>query len=319
MPIIDAHCDVLSKLLLDPGIDFNDPDCGMDITLDRLVRADVALQLFAIWLPDKVRNPGFEHLRAAAELFQTRIVERAGLAAIRTSQQLEEAFAAGKRCAMLTLEGADALNGDLDHVRKLFELGVRCLGLTWNYANWAADGVMEPRNGSLTLKGRTLVKECNRLGMITDVSHLSEKSFWELADLSDRPFIASHSNALELCGHPRNLNRKQVECIASKGGVIGINFYPPFLSSSEKPTIDHVIRHIETICEWGGERSVGLGSDFDGIGTKVDGLETPEGYARLADALGRRFTEEQVKNILFLNWYDFFVTQLPKSECSTFD
>ncbi|TMV52112.1 membrane dipeptidase [Paenibacillus mesophilus] len=313
--IIDAHCDVLSKLMMNPALDFSLDDSGLDVTLPKLRQAGVAMQCFAVWIPEPVNDPGMKHLLTGVELFWDRIVGQAGMKAIRTAEDLSSGTDNGQQCALLTVEGADALNGSMDHLRTLFQLGVRCLGITWNYANWAADGVAEPRKGGLTLKGRQLVKECNNLGMIMDISHLAERSFWELDELSSRPYIASHSNVLELCGHPRNLNKRQIERISERGGVIGINFFPPFVSTETEATIDHVIRHIDTVCEWGGERSVALGSDFDGISKKVKGLEDPSGYARLGEALAKRFSNEQVERICVRNWYEFFVTQLPKSEC----
>jgi membrane dipeptidase len=313
--IIDGHCDVLSKLMLNPGLDFGRNESGLDVTLPKLRQAGTMMQCFAIWIPETVNDPGMKHLLTGVEIYWERIVGQAGMKGVRTAEDLSSAIEQGQLAALLTVEGADGLNGSLDHLRTLFRLGVRCLGLTWNYANWAADGVAEPRKGGLTVKGRQLVKECNHLGIIMDVSHLAERGVWELDELSDKPFIASHSNVLELCGHPRNLNKRQIARIGERGGVIGINYYPPFLSTDAKATIDHVVRHIETACEWGGERAVALGSDFDGIGKKVEGLEDPSGTARLGEALAKRLSDDQVERILYRNWYEFFVTELPKSEC----
>lgn len=315
MAVIDAHCDVLSKLLLDPTIDFLGNESSLDVTLPKLRQAGAAMQCFAIWIPESMNDSNMRLIRACAELFRSRIIDEAGMQSIRTSEDLQTAVQTGRPGALLTLEGADALNGHVGHVQELYRLGVRMLGLTWNFANWAADGVSEPRNGGLTLKGRRLVKECDSLGIIVDVSHLAERSFWEVAELSEKPFVASHSNVLELCGHVRNLNKQQVTCIADRGGVIGINFFPPFVSANEAATIDQVVRHIETVCEWGGERAAALGADFDGIGKKVPGLEDPSGYARLEEALSKRMSAELVERVMYRNWYEYFVTALPKSEC----
>lgn len=101
---------------------------------------------------------------------------------------------------------------------------MRFLGITWNYANWAADGVLEQRNGGFTEKGRMLIEWCNDSGMLLDVSHLSQAGFWELADLSTRPFIASHSNAAAICGHVRNLNDEQIKALIAMDGRMGLTF-----------------------------------------------------------------------------------------------
>jgi membrane dipeptidase len=315
MPIIDAHCDVLSKLYMDPSIDFSDEQSGLDASLPKLVRGNVLLQCFAIWIPERAEGAGMDHLLAYAELFREKIIKKGSFRFVRTSEDLRKAAALGKRCALLTMEGADALHGSFSHLRTMFDLGVRCLGLTWNYANWAADGIMEPRAGGLTVKGQKLVQECNDLGIILDVSHLSEAGFWELAELSSKPFIASHSNVKEICPHPRNLTKDQVETIARQGGVIGVNFYPPFLTKNESAGISDVLRHIETLCEWGGEKACGLGSDYDGISRKPAGLEDAASFEKLQDAICKIYSAEQAERILYRNWFEFFVTQLPKSEC----
>jgi membrane dipeptidase len=155
------------------------------------------------------------------------------------------------------------------------------------------------------------------LGILIDVSHLSVQGFWELTELSDRPFIASHSNVLELCGHRRNLNEQQIRTIGERGGVIGINLFPPFLSSGNDASIEHIVAHIEKVCEWGGVHAAALGSDFDGIDQKVPGLENPAQLPNLLDALSKIFSDEQIERITYRNWYDFFVRELPKTECYT--
>lgn len=175
--------------------------------------------------------------------------------------------------ALLSVEGGECLNGELSILRQLYRLGVRSMLLTWNHRNLLADGVEEECGGGLTEFGRLVVAEMNRLGMIIDVSHLCEASFYEVISLSSKPVIASHSNAGAICPHVRNLNDSQLKTIAANGGVVGINFYPRFLNNTDKANLDDVVKHIEHVCSVTGENHIGIGADFDGIDCTPDGLE----------------------------------------------
>jgi len=198
-------------------------------------------------------------------------------------------------------------------LRLLFHLGLRAIGLTWNHANWAADGVLEPRQGGLTAKGRKLVEECERLGIIVDVSHLSERGFWEMADRAERSFIASHSNAQALCPHPRNLTDDQIKALIAVDGRIGITYVPYFVKESGSATIDDVVRHIDHIASLGGARHLMLGSDFDGIEQYVDSLRSPGDVPKLVDAMLRAFPESMVRDVLSHNAIRFLEERLPNA------
>jgi membrane dipeptidase len=247
------------------------------------------------------------------DLFHERILSNPQMYFIRSKEELQASRERGLIGAMLSLEGVDALQGDLTYVRILFYLGVRSIGITWNYANWAADGVMEPRQGGLTTKGRNLIKECNRLGMLLDTSHLSEKGFWELIGLSDKPVIASHSNASKIRQHPRNLDDEQITAIIRTGGVMGVTFVSPFVYTGEPVTMDKLLLHIDHICSLGGSRHIGLGSDFDGIKEWITGLEHIGKYNNLIELLLKHYSEEDVEHIIYKNWYNFYLKHLPES------
>ncbi len=175
-----------------------------------------------------------------------------------------EAIKNGKVAAFLTIEGGEALQGDLSILRILYKLGIRSIGLTWNGKNEIGTGVGESDEG-LTPFGIEVVKEMNKLGMLIDVSHLSPKGFWDVIEYTNKPIIASHSNAIELCNHKRNLTAEQFKAIVSNGGVVGINFFPYFLNNKGEASHKDIIKHIEYFMGLGGENHIGLGSDFDGI------------------------------------------------------
>ncbi|XEC97185.1 dipeptidase [Paenibacillus tarimensis] len=312
MKVVDFHCDVLSKLLTDETLDFAKGGNGrLDVTYERLSRAGSLLQTFAIYIPERMEN-NMRSLLRSVDLMVTKVLSIQGMTLIRSASDLKESLKKGNIGALLSLEGADGLGGDMTNLRILYYLGVRALGITWNHSNWAADGVLEPRQGGLTKKGRLLVKACNDLGILLDVSHLTDRGFWEVADLSAKPFLASHSNARTVCEHPRNLTDDQIRAMIAMDGRIGVTFVPWFLTRRESATIDDVLRHIEHICAMGGERQLMLGSDFDGIDRHVQQLTHPGEITNLTESLLKRYPEELVRAIMADNALTFLKNHLPE-------
>ncbi|MDF9841303.1 membrane dipeptidase [Paenibacillus sp. PastF-1] len=308
--VADFHCDALSKLQAEPDIHFNN-DHRLDVTAERLAAGNVGLQVFAVYLSGTLGKPGFERILGQLELFRKRVITGEGLRWLRWKEEAVITPAPEQAWAMLSLEGADGLEGNLFYAELLFELGVRFLGITWNYANWAADGVLESRNGGFTEKGRQLIEWCNTSGMLLDVSHLSPAGFWELAERSTRPFIASHSNAATVCNHPRNLSDEQIKALAAMDGRIGLTFVPWFVRNGGGAKADDLLKHIEHVCSLGGSRQLMFGSDFDGIDAWIEGLEHPGKYTDLADLLLKHYPEDEVKGWLHGNAMRFLNTHLP--------
>ncbi len=206
------------------------------------------------------------------------------------------ARADGKLAALLAIEHADCVEGSLNVLRILYEIGVRSIGLTHNKSSMAADGCLEAREGvGLTRFGVDLIREMNRLGILVDLAHVSAGAFFHALEVSTKPVIFSHGNAKALCDHPRNLDDRQLKALAEAGGVIGMSYVPVFVDS-EKPSLERLLDHIEHICDVAGVETVGLGSDFDGGGTLLaDALETPQITEGL---LKRGFEEGQIRRIL---------------------
>ncbi|MFX3634270.1 MAG: dipeptidase [Candidatus Pristimantibacillus sp.] len=309
--LVDFHCDVLSKLLVDPKLTFmNSRSDKLDVTYERLKQAGTVVQTFAIYIPESINGP-IEPILESIDRFYQHVLTCPDMKLIQTKADLSECLALGKIGAMLSLEGVDGLQGNLSLLRVLYQLGVRAAGLTWNHANWAADGVMEPRGGGLTAKGKELIQECDKLGILVDVSHLSERAFWETADAATKTIIASHSNARAVLDHPRNLTDEQLKAIIALQGMIGITFVPWFVANGEYVTIDDVLRHVEHVCELGGENHLMFGSDFDGIDHHVNELTHPGQVHALREALLRCYSEEQVKRFLSGNALSFLNHHLP--------
>lgn len=311
-PIIDFHCDALSKLLLDPKLDFS-KDRRLDVNLRRLMEGGVKLQTFAIFLSQRLGSPKMEHILGQIDIYQER-VQPLGVLPVQSVEDLDTLEQGEAVGGLLSLEGADGLEGNLHYVRVCYEKGVRLLGLTWNYANWAADGIMEPRNGGFTPAGLELVRLCHELGIILDVSHLSVKGFWELQQLAEevgKPFIASHSNAYEVCPHARNLRDDQIQAIIKLGGRIGVTFVPWFVKEGRSASSKDLLPHIDRICSLGGGANLLFGSDFDGIETHLTDFRHSGHYANWQETLLKYYPEELVRGWLYDNAAAFLRAWLP--------
>lgn len=304
--IFDAHCDVLYKLWLNDRLSFENSE-ELHVNYKYLLEAGGKVQCFAIYIPESVRFADrFNVALEMVELFYEKIVN--AIPNIKLIEKKEDILQLQEDeiGAMLTLEGCDAIGHDLVKLKTLYRLGVRSVGLTWNYANAVADGVREKRNGGLSNFGREVIELNNQLNIWTDVSHLGEASFWDTIELTTYP-IASHSNAFTLYPHPRNLKDEQIKAIINKDGVIGITFVPYFLSDNHhKVYIRDVIKHIEHVCSLGGEKNIGLGSDFDGIDDTINGLENYKGYQKLLAELQKHFSDIQISRICYQNFVDHF-------------
>ncbi|HEY8342210.1 MAG TPA: dipeptidase [Calditerricola sp.] len=309
MIVVDGHCDVLWRLWEDPERSFSDGT--LQAGAERLAAGNVRAQVFALFVPPQV--PRGQRLKAALAMvdrWHGEVVENAGFRPLLWRDDVPRVTGGDRPWALLALEGAEALEGELVHLRVLYHLGLRMVGLTWNEANEAADGCGEARGGGLTRFGRSLVEEINRLSLLLDVAHLSERGFWEAAEHYDGPLVASHANCRAVHDHPRNLTDDQLRAIAESGGVVGLTFVPAFLTGGEA-TRDDVRRHLEHAVSVAGEDHVAFGSDFDGIDRVVAGLEHAACYAEWADYLLRYYPASSVEKWLFGNWLRVLAARLP--------
>ena len=214
--------------------------------------------------------------------------------------------------AVLHLEGAEPIGPGLDELEVLHAAGVRSLGLVWSRPNAFATGVPFGFPGSpdqgpgLSGAGRELVQACAALGILVDLSHLNERGFWDVAELSPAPLVASHSGAHALCPSPRNLTDDQLRAIGESGGLVGINFHVGFLRADGAEDADTplatVAAHAAHVAEIAGVDAVGLGSDFDGA-TMPAPLGDVTGLPLLLDALrGAGFGDADIAKVADGNW-----------------
>jgi membrane dipeptidase len=316
MKIIDTHCDALLKLQIEKRADLSERSTLnyqdsrlLDTNLNRLKEGGVMTQFYAIFIePDVPSDEKWQHALEQIDLFYEEILgKHPEMKHIKKWEDLNH-LQDREIGALLTLEGADAFGNDLVKLRHLYRLGVMSIGMTWNNANLCADGAGEPRGGGLTVLGKEVVQLNNQHHVFTDVSHSTVKGFWDILELADYPF-ASHSNARAICDHPRNLYDDQAKAMFAKGGLIHVVFNPPFINAeTETATISDLIQHIDHLCALGGEKQIGFGSDFDGIGTYVKNLENSSMYQNLINELLKSYTEEQVQGFAYKN----FLEHLPK-------
>lgn len=204
----------------------------------------------------------------------------------------------GKAAAFLGIEGADLLCYE-GAVEKARDAGVRIVTITWNYENdYGTSAKLDQRRG-LKPAGKALIRQLNAYGMLPDVSHLSEAGFWDVAETSTKPFVASHSNSRAVCGHFRNLTDAQFDALVQAGGMAGINIYGDFVKEGGACTPDDVVRHIEHFCARGGEAHLALGADLDGCDVLPQGIDTVADLPRIAEALLRHNYKESTVNGIF--------------------
>ena len=247
-----------------------------------------------------------------ARLFRLESESEGQLQVVRTAEQLSSCLNNGTIAAVAHFEGAEAIDPQLDALLVFYRAGLRSLGLVWSRPNAFGYGVpfefpRSPDTGpGLTPAGKALVRACNELGILVDLSHLNEKGFWDVAGLSDAPLVATHSGAHAICASTRNLTDPQLDAIGESGGLVGVNFCVGFLRPDgqydpETPIAD-IVRHIDHIAGRIGIEHVALGSDFDGA-TMPRELGDVAGLPKLVAALrARGYKETDLAKITHRNW-----------------
>ena len=286
MNIIDFHCDTLT--MLKPEKESFEKNTHM-VDLERLEKAGVRVQCCAAFVPtgmfpvESREQKSMEEFLRVHHVWQDVLDQYPDrLLPVRSREELERCFQEEKTGLLLTIEDGGVCGSNLENVKKVFELGVRLITLTWNYEN--AFGFPNGKDGGLKPLGIEAVQEMNRLGILVDVSHLSDDGFWDVQKYSKKPFVASHSNARAVTGHPRNLTDEMIRAVAESGGIIGLNFAPDFLGEGGVSRVSDMVRHVLHIREKGGSGVLALGSDFDGIGGTLE-IGGPDQFVLLWEAL----------------------------------
>lgn len=314
MKVYDLHCDVLYKLAkAESPISFTDSDV-LQANKKRLEAGEIALQLFAVFVSEGFpKEKRFLETIRQIEFFHTEIVgKHENVVAIYKWEQLET-LKEGQIGAVLSLEGLDMIDGDIQKLKLLLSHGVKLVGLTWNGSNAVADGASEESGTGLTSFGEEVVALLNEENIIIDVSHLSEKSFWDVLAKA-KWLMASHSNARALCDSVRNLTDDQIRALVERESPIHVVYYPQFINNSKNfVDIEDLVKHIDHIASLGGKHLIGLSSDFDGINEFVNGLEDASKTQNLVEYLLESYPQEEVQGFTSQN-FGRFVGRISKEE-----
>ncbi len=308
---VDLHCDtIVCEVMKSRGQKRLRSNPAGHLDLIRLREAGVLVQAFALFIKKDPQEEGytdeplapFAFFLEALKWYERELLENADLLApVLAYEDIAKAAAAGKVGGLLTVEDGMPLEGDLERLDLMHQKGVRLITLTWNHENSLGFPNCSAPERGLKPFGIEALARMNELGIVADVSHLSDAGFWDVATRSTRPFVASHSNARAVCDVPRNLTDEMLRAIAQKGGVTGLNFCSAFLTPRSRHTyVMDIVRHARYIADVAGVDVLALGSDFDGISSELE-FGDCTGLPALQEALNRVFTAGEVDKIIRLN------------------
>jgi membrane dipeptidase len=338
VPVFDGHNDVLSRLHRRGGdtvAAFLDGDTTAHLDLPRAVQGGFSGGLFAMFVsPPMAPRADAGAGEAAAEpptppttdladaqktvcaqlslLLRIERESRGRVRVCRDADDLDSCITAGALAAVAHIEGAEAIDPDFAFLDVLHAAGLRSIGPVWSRPNAFGYGVpfrcpASPDTGpGLTPLGKDLVRACNRLGILIDLSHLNEQGFWDVVAISSAPIVATHSNAHALSPHTRNLTDRQLDAIRDSAGMVGVNFGTAFLRADGRKDpdtpVELIIDHLAYMLDRVGEDGVGLGSDFDGTMIPA-GIANAGDLPKLVDLMrARSFGESLIEKVCFRNW-----------------
>lgn len=337
--VLDTHVDVTPNLQKE-GWKFTDEHGEGHVDLPRMKKGGLNALFFSIWMPGTVTGPkavndAVERIAAVHQLARD-LPDKVALCV--TAEEVRRAHKQGKIGALIGMEGGHMINNSLPILRMYARIGVRYLTLTHGvHTDWADSSGEDPKHNGLTPLGKEIVRELNRLGVIVDISHVSDKTFWDALEVSKAPMIASHSSCRSLANHPRNMTDEMIKALAAKGGVIQIAYLDGFIDENvaryyvrvwprlrdlmarypaegsfdqiwkdiekeygarPKASWERIIDHIDHAVKLVGVDHVGLGSDFDG-GDMPEGMKDVTQLPKITEALLRRgYSESAIKKIL---------------------
>lgn len=324
MKVFDTHTDIWYDVSLKKEKGNN--DVLRTYHLPRLKSGNVFGINAAVWTNPKIENPMDKFLQMlGARSEQIHLMNHENFAFVQTTEQIAQALRNEKIAVISSVEGLIGIGKNIDFIITLYELGFRIMSLTWNEANNLATGCgCDDESKGLSDLGKEAIKIMEKLGIVLDISHLNEKSFWDVMKIIQKPMIATHSNAFSLCPVPRNLKDEQLKAIAESGGLIGISALPQIVDR-ENPTIEKVTEHILYVANLVGVEHICLGFDFfDYLMTDsslkntvpkqrelTQGLEDTTKVPALIDLLKKDgFTQQEIEKISWLNFVNFLKDNL---------
>lgn len=314
MHLIDLHCDMIWKLLLDKdkGENVDIWENKGAVSLPKLKEADSMAQVFAVFVymgkfQGKDRwSKGYEDALRMLDALDAEVEKTKGeIQWAKNGEEIERIFCDGKIAGLKSLEEGGVLEGKINRLSRLYDKGVRLVTLTWNeencigYPNSRDRSVMEQ---GLKKFGVEVISFMNEKGMLIDISHLSDQGFWDVIRLSKAPVLASHSNARSLFEHPRNLTDEMLAALGNCGGVAGLNFYPYFIDKKGVSTMEKLAAHLRYMINRAGEDAVAIGTDFDGFDEGILEIQHIGEMPRFYEYLKQHgFTEQVLEKIWYKN------------------
>lgn len=328
MKIIDMHCDTIYEICEagKRGEEISLRKNHLMVDLEKMKQGGYSVQNFALFVEQEAGASGFDKVKELLSVFQAEMKANADMISmVTTTKEIDENERAGKLSALLTIEGGEACEGKIENLQYLYNQGVRMMTLTWNFPNEIGypnfkegmDFVTPNTSDGLTETGICFVEEMERIGMIVDVSHLSDAGFYDVLEYTKKPFVASHSNARSVSPWVRNLTDDMIRKLGKRGGVTGLNYCADFLrkqvaeeqiteigrmaTERGNASLEDIARHARHIVNVGGIECIGLGSDFDGIPGYLGMPEMDKMY-RLIDAFkAYGFHESEIDKICYGN------------------
>lgn len=315
MPLIDLHCDTAMKMYRNrlKGEEYHLLSNNGHIDLNKLTKGNYFLQCFAMFVVYNEGDP-FETCMDMIDLFYEEINRNKDrISVVYSFDDIKRNLANNKLSALLTIEEGGVVKNKMSSLRNFYRLGVRMITLTWNFEN----GIGYPNifmldenkdfhkpnlEGGLTSFGIEMVREMERLGMIIDVSHLSDKGFYDVYNNTTKPFVASHSNARAVCPNVRNLTDDMIIKLNERGGVMGINYATSFImENKDKTYVNDIVKHIKHIKEIASIDVISLGSDFDGINPNLEMKDASMLNMLIEELKKENFTDEEIDKITYKN------------------
>ena len=305
IPFADGHCDFLYGMAFQGYSLSGNRARYQNMTLDGLKKGGVALQFFAAWTDTSMRMPCCQQFLTMLDAYGRMLEDNDTLIPLQGGDA-PSCAGDGKIRTVLTIEGAESIEGSLALLRQYKRMGVAAATLTWNENNELAGAALARGNKGLTSLGRDVVREMERIGMALDVAHLSDRAIEEALDMTEMPVFASHTNCRAVFDSPRSLPDALIRRIASRGGTIGINFYNKQLTKYHEACIADIVAQVRHLADVGGIGCCAIGSDFDGMPVYPRDLRDSGDLQALAEALRNAgFKDEELTRMLFTNLWEY--------------
>ncbi len=299
--LIDLHCDTITKLKkTNQNLVKND----MHIDIQKLHKAESLAQFFAIFVYLDIEECAYTRCKDLISLYNKEIIEnKDSINFAYSHNDIITNELNGRISSILTIEEGGVIQGDMNKLHEFYNLGVRLITLTWNFENEIAYPNSEYKHKDDGLKefGIDVIKEMNKLGMIIDVSHLSDAGFYDCINYSSKPIVASHSNARAVHDHSRNLSDEMIYALSENGGIMGMNLYGKFLNGTGKSYTKDVVKHIKYIRDLVGVDVIAVGTDFDGITCDLEISDISKINMLKEELIKENFTEDEIEKIFYKN------------------